>query len=194
MADRGTMSSELTQWAITLTFAALGALSLVWLVSDRRRPLLIVSNLLHLAMAVTMVAMAWAPPGSGWTVVLLAVFGLGTVWFGVLAGLRATRRVKRRAVGEHGVWQLIGHAVMMLAMVWMLAVMASDHHHDGLSTGPALSGVAATAALLVTGVLLAVAFADCVATSRGLRRHAGDLVGGAVMSLGMAAACWTMLA
>lgn len=191
------MSSEQTQWVITLTFAALGVLSLAWLATDRRRPLLIVSNLLHLAMCVAMVAMEWAGLSTGWTTALLVTFVLGTVWFGALAVLRATGRVRRRAIGEHGVWQLVGHAVMMLGMVWMLAVMAggSGHHrhHDGLTTGPALSGVAATAALVATGVLLVVAFAECVATSRGLRRHAGDLAGGAVMSLAMAAACWGML-
>ena len=186
----------IAQWVFTVVFGVLGIVSLAGLVSDRRRPLLVVSNLLHLTMAAAMTAMAWVPFGTGGTTALLAVFGVGTIWFGGLAVLRATRRVRRRAVGDHSSWQLIGHAVMMLAMVWMLAVAAATPPHDhgaGVPAGSALSGVAATAALLVTGVLLVVAFADCVATSRGLRRHAGDLAGGAAMSLGMAAACWTML-
>lgn len=104
--------------------------------------------------------MVWVAPSAAAVVVQLVVFGTGALWFAMLAGLRATGRVRRRAVGEHGVWQLIGHAVMMTAMVWMVAVMGmsgagtSGHEHVGLSTWPALFGVAATAGLVVTAVLL----------------------------------------
>jgi|CXWJ01.1.fsa_nt_gi hypothetical protein len=189
----------IAQGGFTLLFAALGLLSLVWLVSDRHRPLLVVGNLLHLGMAVSMAAMVWVAPSAAAVVVQLVVFGTGALWFAMLAGLRATGRVRRRAVGEHGVWQLIGHAVMMTAMVWMVAVMGmsgagtSGHEHVGLSTWPALFGVAATAGLVVTAVLLVVAGVDCVRSSGVWRRHSGDLAGGAAMSLGMAAMCWAML-
>lgn len=192
-----------TQWAFTLVFGALGIVSLVWLASDRRRPLQVVGNLLHLLMAVAMVWMAWSVPSTGAIVTQLVVFAAGTVWFAVMAVLRATGRVRRRAVGDHGPWQLLGHAVMMAAMVWMIAAMGASgaehtngghgHHHAEVSVFPVLLGVAATAALVVTGVLLVVELVDCVRSSRGLRRHTGDLAGGAAMSLGMAAMCWAVL-
>ncbi|MCW5953347.1 MAG: DUF5134 domain-containing protein [Propionibacteriaceae bacterium] len=187
-------------WAFTLVFTALGILSLVWLVSDRRRPLQVVNNLLHLLMTAAMVAMSWTTPTQGLAAAQLLVFGGGAVWFGVLAALRAAGRIRRRAVGDHGPWQLLAHAVMMLAMVWMVAAMGSaaegpaGHSHQGLASGTAVSGVAATAALAVAGALLIAELIDCVGSSGGWRRHAGDLAGGAAMSLGTAAMCWAMLA
>lgn len=190
------------QWAFTVVFVVLGVVSLLWLAGDRRRPLAAVGDLLHLAMAAAMVWMVWEAPRRGAVAMQLAVFAAGTIWFCVLAWLRATGRVRRRAVGDHGPWQLAGHAVMMAAMVWMLVAMGTaqdtetagtghaDHHLEAATT---LFGIAATAALVVTGVLLMVELAECLGSSRRPRRHAGDLAGGAAMSLGMAAMCWTML-
>lgn len=183
----------------TVVFSVLAVLSLVWLVSDRRRPVLMVGDLLHLAMAVAMVAMVWIVPAAGLAIGQLVVFGGGAVWFGVLAVLRGTGRVRRRAVGAHGPWQLVAHAVMMLAMVWMVVVMgntsvgAAGQGHGVLSTGATVAGVAATAALVVAAVLLVVELVECLRTARSWRRHAGELAGSVAMSLGMAAMCWEML-
>lgn len=192
-------ADPVTQWAFTVVFVVLGVVSLLRLAGDHRRPLAAVGDLLHLAMAAAMVWMVWEIPGGGAVAMQLAVFAAGTIWFCALAWLRATGRVRRRAVGNHGPWQLAGHAVMMAAMVWMLVAMGTaqdaetghaDHHLEAATT---LSGIAATAALVVTGVLLIVELVECLGSSRGPRRHAGDLAGGAAMSLGMAAMCWTML-
>lgn len=195
-----------TQWAAVTVFTVLGALSLWRAGSAPRRLVETVGHLFHTLMAIGMIAMA----GPWWPVVSpnlqLVVFILASAWFAALAALRATRAAGSRTPDWHGVWHLLGHAVMMLAMVWMVAAMmpgqpngiSSDgthHHHHQLPISFGVSGVAITAALVVTGVLAAVEFGEQVRD--GGRRWgppANDLAGEAAMSLAMAAMCWAMVA
>lgn len=189
------------QWVFSLLFGLVAVHAVTEVVADRMRPLAVVGQLFHLAMAVAMVVMVWAWQDGPAAWVQLAVFGAGAVWFGALAALRATGRVRRRAAGGHGPWELTGHAVMMLAMVWMVVVMTwttaapvGDHAHHTLSPVAVVGGVGATAALVVTGVLLIVGLVDCLRSAERPSRHAGQLASAVAMSLGMAGACWAMLA
>ncbi|WP_454560981.1 DUF5134 domain-containing protein [Mycobacterium haemophilum] len=116
----------LLRWVVTglfvLSAAECGFTSLA-----RRRPWTsVLSNGLHFAMAIAMAVMAW-PRGAQLPTVGPAVFfGLAGVWFVTLATISARR--------ERVVY--VYPAVMMVAMVWMYAVMDSHlqspcggHHH-----------------------------------------------------------------
>ena len=193
------VSDPVLQWALTLAFTATAVYALLRLIVDRQ-PLLTVGNALHLAMSAAMVAMCWP----WWTVIpsipQLIVFASGAAWFAALVVLQGGRRVSRAALGGHSAWHQVSHAIMMLAMTWMVIAMPSGstpaedtHHHGGLDLWGSLSGVAVTAALLISGVIFLV---ECVLGLRGRRTwfgHAGDVASGAAMSLGMAAMCWPMI-
>lgn len=197
------MADSIVQWAFTLVFLSLAGHSAYRIPLDRARPAQAVGHVMHVAMAVDMAAMAWP-----WWVMVPAVpqivfFTVATAWFGGLLVLQVARRVPRRSLGGHGPGHQLAHVVMMLAMVWMVTVMTpvgqsssgSGHGHSALTGWAALSGVAVTAALLVAGVILLVEFLECVRRVRRTRReHTGSVASGAVMSLGMAAMCWPMLA
>lgn len=200
------------QWAFTVVFAAVAIYSLYRVFADRSRPTQAVGQGLHLLMAADMVAMSW----DWWTVIpvslQIAVFAAGTAWFLVLLVLQLRRVITRRMLGGHGPWHQVAHAVMMLAMVWMVAAMspmvssstsgesgtpmpASGHSHSGLTGSDAATGIAVTVALLVTAVVLVVEFVDCIrGPARTWRGHTGDVASGAVMSFGMAAMIALMLA
>ncbi|WP_375383948.1 DUF5134 domain-containing protein [uncultured Microbacterium sp.] len=196
------------QWAFTVVFGALALYSLYRIVADRTRPLQAVGQGFHVVMAADMIAMPWAwwaaiPAG-----LQIVVFSAGAAWFLVLLVLQVRRVISRRMLGGHGPWHQVAHAVMMIAMVWMVAAMApmvgtsqsdpmptSGHSHAALSGTSAAIGIAATAALLIIAVVLVVEFIDCVrGPARTWRGHTGDVASGAVMSFGMAAMCWLMLA
>ncbi|QTV80358.1 DUF5134 domain-containing protein [Microbacterium sp. NIBRBAC000506063] len=165
-----------------------------------------VGHALHAVMALVMAIMPWPI----WTTVpvspQLILFAAASAWFVLLGVLQARRTVTRRMLGGHGSWHQIAHAVMMLAMVWMVVVMIPSppgatpevggaHAHAMLSGPVVLSGVAITAALVVVAVIQTAELIECV---RGRARtwfgHTGDVATGAVMGFGMAAMCWTMLA
>ncbi|MGO2684826.1 MAG: DUF5134 domain-containing protein, partial [Microbacterium sp.] len=201
------------QWTFTVVFAALAVHSAYRIVVDRTRPAQALGHGLHVLMAADMAAMPWpwwtVIPGS-WQIVL---FSIATAWFLVLLVLQVRRTIPRRVLGGHGPWHQAGHAVMMLAMVWMVAAMnpvgeaasasghdpgaapSAAHTHAAVSGWDAATGIAVTAALLVAGVVLLVEFVDCVrGPARTWRGHTGDVASGAVMSFGMAAMSWLMLA
>ena len=193
------ISDPVLQWALTFSFTATAVYALLRLIVDRQ-PLLTVGNALHLAMSATMVAMCWP----WWTVLpsvpQLIVFGSGAAWFAALTVLQISRRVSRPALGGHSAWHQVAHAIMMLAMVWMVIVMPSGsvpgedtHHHGGLDLWASLSGVAVTAALLTSGVIFLVEFVLSLRGHATWLGHTGDVASGAAMSLGMAAMCWPMI-
>ena len=193
------LSDPVLQWVLTLTFSATAVYASLRLFTDRK-PLLIVGNVLHLVMSVVMVAMCWP-----WWSVLPAVpqtlfFSAGMVWFGAIALLQARRRIPRAAVGGHSAWHQVAHAVMMAAMVWMILAMPSgtnatahSHHHGGLESWAATSGVAITAALATAGVIFLVELIRCVRGRTTWLGHTGDVTSGMLMSFGMAAMCWPMI-
>lgn len=126
--EKGTavVSDPILQWLFTVIFG-LSALHLgARAVTDRGQPILVASHLWHLLMALVMVAMAWPWWWNlPWLAQLIA-FTLGAAWFAILAA--------REAVGQHhrgGVWHQLLHVVMMLAMVWMVAVMPPSHAPGG---------------------------------------------------------------
>lgn len=189
------------QWALTLLFTVLAAYLLFRVVVDRVRPLQWVGHLLHAVMAADMVAMAWPWWGDVPTMPQVMFFAIAAGWFAMMLFLQVSRRVLPRRLGGHDPWHQALHVGMMLAMVWMVAVMAgadpvgSGGHDHMMSTTAALTGVVTAATLIVAGSILVAEFLTCV---RGGRRtwwgHTGDLASGSLMSLGMAAMCWFMLA
>lgn len=204
------VSDPVLLWVLTVAFSATGLHAIMRIVVDRR-PLLVVGDALHLLMSAGMVAMCWP----WWTAISalpqIVVFGAAAVWFAVLLVLQLARRLPRAALGGHSAWHQVAHAIMMLAMVWMVvsmsvagpvmggmdADMAMDsglhHHGGGLPMWAALSGVALTAALLVAGVIFLVELIVCLRGRTTWLGHTGDVAAGTVMSLGMAAMCWPML-
>jgi len=193
------LSDPVLQWALTLTFSATAMYATVRLFADRKL-LLIVGNALHLVMSVVMVAMCWP-----WWSLLPQVpqtlfFSAGVVWFGAIAILQARRRITRSAAGGHSAWHQVAHAAMMLAMVWMILAMPSGtdatthaHHHGGLEPWAALTGVAITAALAISGVIFLVELIRCLRGRTTWLGHTGDVASGTLMSFGMAAMCWPMI-
>ncbi|MCV7338570.1 DUF5134 domain-containing protein [Mycolicibacterium senegalense] len=109
------MIADLTlRWVVTVLFALSAAECGYALVRSRGRLSLAVSQALHLTMAVAMLVMAW-PRGSHLpTVAPMLFFLAATVWFAV--GLVRSTTTQNRLVAGY-------HAAMMLAMVWMYAVM-----------------------------------------------------------------------
>ncbi|WKG01701.1 DUF5134 domain-containing protein [Mycolicibacterium sp. HK-90] len=102
------------RWVVTVFFVLSAAECAYAFTRARDRPGSAVSQLLHLAMAVAMLAMAWPRgaelPTAGPTVFFLAA----AVWF--LAGALRPDRAGGRLVNGY-------HAAMMTAMAWMYALM-----------------------------------------------------------------------
>ncbi len=198
------------QWATTALFGALTAYSL-WRLVTARHLFAGTGHLFHLGMNLVMVAMVWPWWARLPTLPQVAFFAAGAAFFAgaagwfALDGLSTTgrRRGRRRSARCQAV-----NAVMMLAMVWMLAVMT--RHADGAGAGhpghsthaavsvpldslTVVSGAVLVAALAAGGVLF---LADLVRyrQERGtVGRTGADLLAGALMSLGMAAACGLVL-
>lgn len=99
------------------------------IVTDRRSWILVLSDGLRLMMAIAMAVMVW-PVGMRLAHTGPAVFFLlAAVWFVTMAVVTA------RGIAQHAVWGY--HALTMVAMAWMLAVMnghllpggsGADHH------------------------------------------------------------------
>ena len=192
------LSDPVLQWGLTLTFSATAAYAAPRLILGRK-PLVTVGDGLHLAMSLVMIAMCWS-----WWAALpvppqLVIFAAGTVWFVTVAALQSWRRITRASVGGHSAWHQVAHAVMMLAMVWMLLAMPSgaepstQTHHGSLGLWPALTGVVITASLATAGVVFLVEFVRCLRGRTMWLGHTGDVASGTLMSLGMAAMCWPMI-
>jgi hypothetical protein len=107
------MISDLAlRWIVTALFG-LSALECAWALIVAPRPWTrVVSLSLHFAMAVAMAVMAWPIGMSLPTVGPAQFFLVATVWFVVATFI---------VVGHR--WVNAYHAVMMLAMAWMYAVM-----------------------------------------------------------------------
>lgn len=193
----------LGQWAYTVVFGLLALHSLVRVVVDRRWGFQVVSHLLHTVMALVMVAMAWPWWYSLPVAEQVVFFGASAIWYAVVAVLVGVGRIRTDQLGGHGLWHQVIHVVMMLAMVWMVVVMADSpapvpgigHQHGALGAAGALFGTAGTAALVVATVVLVVDVAEQSAR-RGwtLRGRIGDSTAGIGMCAGMASMCWLMLA
>lgn len=147
------MIQDLTlRWIVTLLFVLSAAECVFAIATGHRRWPSVVSYSLHAIMAVAMAVMAW-PGGAGLpTVGPMVFFLLATAWFAVLAGSGA-------AAGHRIV--TVYHALMMLAMAWMYAVMngrllpgqspgsaetSSSGHHGGHMDMPGMdmSGMGTT--------------------------------------------------
>ena len=109
------MIADLTlRWVVTILFVIAAAECLSTLVVGNRRPANVVSQLLHVVMAVAMAVMAWPWGAALPTVAPMVFFLLATVWF-VVVTVSPICAGHRIAGGYH--------ALMMLAMAWMYAVM-----------------------------------------------------------------------
>lgn len=196
------------QWVFTLGFAALAAYIVARFVRDREL-LRRIEHALHLAMCVAMAAMVWPWWSTLPLTPMLVLFAVAGAWFALLAALVWRGRVPKQTLGGHGAWHQAAHAIMMLAMVWMVWAMSTmpaapvgspagmahmGHAHGQLGLAAALSGVAATAALIVTGVVNISELATCARGRRTWLGHTGDVAAGTTMTFGMAAMCWPMIA
>lgn len=193
------ITDPVLQWALTLAFIATGVYAGIRVLVDRRA-VMIVGNVLHLAMSLAMIAMSWPWWSALPTVPQLIVFAGGVAWFTLMLLLQLTGRVPTATLSGHSAWHQPAHAVMMLAMVWMILVMPSGnaaaghaHHHGGLDLWASLSGVVVTAALLTSGAVFVVELLTSPRDRRSWLGHTGDVASGAVMSAGMAAMCWPMI-
>lgn len=110
------MIDDLLLRLVVIGLFALGAAAYGFAtVSQRRAWTPVVSFGLHFAMAIAMAVMAW-PWGARWPKTGPAVFFLlATVWF-VTMTIVLARTIPQRAESGY-------HALMMLAMAWMYAVM-----------------------------------------------------------------------
>jgi Domain of unknown function (DUF5134) len=102
------------RWFVTILFVLSAAECLSTLAVDNRRPASVVSQLLHIVMAVAMAVMAWPWGAALPTVAPMVFFLLATGWF--VAVTVSPIGTGHRIAGTY-------HALMMLAMAWMYAVM-----------------------------------------------------------------------
>ncbi|OMC29578.1 hypothetical protein A5740_17660 [Mycobacterium sp. GA-1841] len=117
------------RWVVTVLFALSAAECVYAFTRSHERPSIAVSQLLHLAMAVAMVVMAWPRGAELPTVGPMFFFLAAAVWF--LTGVMRIATSGDRLVNGY-------HAVMMSAMVWMYAVMNGNvlvAHGDPVMTG-----------------------------------------------------------
>ncbi|GAB3761155.1 DUF5134 domain-containing protein [Microlunatus parietis] len=166
-------------WAITVisvAVAAYGVLRLLrpWGCAGRTG---VISQLLHVIMAVAMIAMVWLPQPawSGW--LQLTGFALAGVWY-LLPRVRCS--------GDRETWPT--HAVMMFGMSWMSLVMIIR------PPGPiaSLAGIAVLVAFLAVGSRQAVALAGPLVRRHG--RRVADRSATVAMVLGMIIMTVPMLA
>jgi hypothetical protein len=93
-------------------------------------------DVLHAAMCVAMVAMAWPATMAFARLPQLALFGFAAVWFAV-----ATARGAAHG-GHDGRWQPGFHAVMMAAMAWMVFAMPRAMVGSGAASTMDMPGMA----------------------------------------------------
>ena len=102
------------RWFVTILFVLAAAERLYALAVGNRRRATIVSQLLHVVMAVAMAVMAWPWGAALPTVAPMVFFLFATGWF--IAVTASPISAGHRIAGLY-------HALMMLAMAWMYAVM-----------------------------------------------------------------------
>ncbi|GAY16705.1 DUF5134 domain-containing protein [Mycobacterium sp. shizuoka-1] len=119
------MIADLTlRWLVTILFVLGAAECLYALAVGNRRPVTVIGQLLHVAMAVAMAVMAWPSGAALPTVAPMVFFLFATGWFVVVTA--GPIGAGHRIAGSY-------HALMMLAMAWMYAVM-NGHLLPGQST------------------------------------------------------------
>lgn len=102
------------RWFVTALFVLAAVECLSALAVGNRPPARVVSQLLHVVMAVAMAVMAWPWGAALPTLAPMVFFLLATVWF--VAVTMSPAAAGHRLAGSY-------HALMMLAMAWMYAVM-----------------------------------------------------------------------
>lgn len=102
------------RWVVTVLFALSAAECIYAFTRSYERPSVAVSQLLHLAMAVAMVVMAWPRGAELPTLGPMLFFLAAAIWF--LTGMMRIATSGGRLGNGY-------HAVMMAAMAWMYAVM-----------------------------------------------------------------------
>ncbi|MGW3240171.1 DUF5134 domain-containing protein [Streptomyces olivaceus] len=160
------------RWILTLMFAAPALHGLWRLVQPTTDLTGRVGHVLHAAMGVLMIAMAW-PWGMGLAVApQVVLFTAGALWFLAASLLRPGERPRAGAV--NAAWP---HALMMGAMAWMVAAMGSSGamagHGGGTGhggrEGHAASGTGlASMSLTDTGPSVASALLAVALTAIGL--------------------------
>ncbi|MCA1189000.1 MULTISPECIES: DUF5134 domain-containing protein [unclassified Saccharopolyspora] len=181
------VESLLLSWVLTVLFAV----TAVWCAISATRPGLRPSDRLssasHLAMSLLMIAMVW-PWGMGVPATpQLVLFAATAVWFAALAVLRvpcAHGYGSPRLAHAH-------HAVMSVAMVWMVAAMpllmlgahdsgGGHHHHaagapaSGVLAAPAAAAGPPAPVVLVSAVLgafLVLSSVAWISTAVDTARH-----------------------
>ncbi len=109
------MSDLALRWVVTLLFAASIATYVYILAAQGRRSTSTVDHLLHLAMSVAMILMAWDVGMNLPTVGAMIFFLAAGLWFARVAG--------RMSIPSGDRLTNAYYAVMMGAMAWMSAVM-----------------------------------------------------------------------
>ncbi len=103
------------RWVVTALFVLSAAECVYAITTGRRQWTHTIGHLLHFVMAVAMAVMAWPRGAALPTTGPMAFFLLATIWFVVIALIQSGHRI----INAY-------HASMMLAMVWMYAVMSGD--------------------------------------------------------------------
>ncbi|MDF1489836.1 DUF5134 domain-containing protein [Tessaracoccus caeni] len=192
------LTTPAVQWLFSASFAVLAGYT-GFRAADRRvgggeRA----GQLWHVVMCLVMAAMVWRWWQVWPWVPQLILFIAASVWFAGVALARTNGVISDQRWGHHPIWHDIVHLIMMLAMVWMIAIMrpsGDDHDHSGHALAPAsvLSGVALVAAMVVAAL---VELVDLVVATRA-RRSRGptllDPLAMIVMLAGMSAMSWIML-
>ncbi|MBW4041836.1 MAG: DUF5134 domain-containing protein [Acidobacteria bacterium] len=205
------MGTPLTASVATVVFGALGVWFAGRVVTGRDVPDR-VSNLLHLAMTGSMIAMPWP-----WAVPALpqvVVFSAGAFWYAGAALFRPSADA-RLGVGHGAHGHLAGlwyHAAMMLAMVWMAVAMvpavadgtggmAGMAHAAPTVGGTGMTGDAPWA--LALSIALGAGFAGAAVWLAGLliqeaagaarRLEVADLAASTVMAAGMSFALLVLM-
>ncbi|MFV8050686.1 DUF5134 domain-containing protein [Mycobacterium sp. 48b] len=117
------------RWVVTVLFALSAVECTYALLGSRGRPGVAVSQLLHLAMAIAMVVMAWPRGAELPALVPMYFFLAAAVWFA--AGLVRSATTQGRVADGY-------HAAMMLAMAWMYAAMNGNvpaRHAETVAAG-----------------------------------------------------------
>lgn len=116
------------RWIVTVLFAASTAGYAYIMSAQRVRSIDSVNHLLHLAMSMAMLVMAWPAGMTRSAVGPMAFFLLAAVWF-VFASGRVPSGMPGRLTNGY-------HAAKMTAMAWMYAVMAGSRRHGRSPRGP----------------------------------------------------------
>ncbi|MFF1613694.1 DUF5134 domain-containing protein [Amycolatopsis sp. NPDC058278] len=148
------------RWILTAVFVAAGAFC-VYRCFRRKSVTGRVGDVLHAAMCLAMVAMVWPATMGVAGVPQVVLFGFAAVWFAVAAV---------RGAAHEGRWHPGYHAVMMLAMVWMVFAMPRAMVGSGAATTmdmPGMEGMAMAlpsagggvpADVVIVALTLAIAF------------------------------------